>query len=63
MSIIITKCKNCEFCKKIKALSGMKYICSKTNQKVRKNYYCGKVPMMQVKIPLEDYYMSDKKEK
>ncbi len=52
MKIRATKCKNCRFCIKTKTLSGMKYACSKTNEPVNKNYYCGKVkPLI---IDLED---------
>ena len=43
-----TKCKNCDYCVKTKTLSGMKYKCSKTNEKVSKNYYCGKVPPLNI---------------
>ena len=43
MRVKATKCKNCDYCIKSKTLSGFKYVCSKTNEKVNKNGYCGKV--------------------
>lgn len=53
MNIYVTKCKNCNFCIKSKTLFGMKYICSKTNKKVNKNYYCGKVKPFKVDLSQE----------
>ena len=47
--LVATKCQNCQHCIKTKTLSGMSYKCSKTNKKVNKDYYCGKVKPLQLK--------------
>ena len=46
-------CKKCEFCEKIKTLSGYRYICKKFSEKVKPSYYCGKVPAFVIDMELD----------
>lgn len=54
-----THCKNCRYCLKTKTLSGIKYKCLLTNEKVNKNYYCGRVKPFSIEENIFPYSKKD----